>query len=305
MTLEERKRAALALPAVDPTWDIGDGLILSTGNMQSRFDESHNDAVFWRGDSRRPKEVFQTGFSASSYRAKPVRDYKGSVIWRYSDDDILHESGVSLARDLRGAAFFPFTDDPDMGNDPFEFYLYAVAPSWTASTYRAQQIADAVETGEMRGTFPPRSDAWRKHRHRWGYDPGEDDHGGASCVWQFQEHASLVVEPEQIIGGWQASRSMLVTAGTDCRERAGIRFSVSAKGVARNKMADEDLFAKAKSIATPYDQSYPKQRGHWISFQGIVQGGIGMDDFADAKLHAKQLEAIVVQAQKLNDRADW
>ena len=305
MTLDEKKRTALALQAVDPAWNIDEGLILSTGSMRGRFDESQGETVFWRGDNRSPKEVFKTGFSAAAYRDTTNPGYKGSVIWRYSDDDILHPSGVTLARDVRGAAFFPFTDGTTTGNSAFEFYLYAVNPTWTASTYRAQQIADAVETGEMRGSVAPGADAWRKHKERWSYDPGEADHGAASCVWQFQEHVTLVVAPENIIGGWSASRTMLVTAGTDCRERAGIRFTINANGAKRNPKADEELFAKAKAIVDPYDQPYPKRYGRWLSFQGIVEGGIGMDDFADATLRAKQLEAIVVGSQKLSVRGDW
>lgn len=306
MAHEEEKRVAMQLRSADKAWGIDNALILSQGYGRGPFDESHGgQTIFWRGDSRSPKEVFKTGFSAKAYRQDPEADYAGNILWRCSDDDIYHDSGVSLARDIRGAAFFPFTDDDTEDDDPFSFYLYAVAPTITANTFRAQQIADAVETGEMRGSFAPKSEVWRNHDDRLGYDPGEEEHGDVSCVWQFQEQVALTVPREQIVGGWSAYRRMLVRKGTDSRERAGIRFWLETRGAARGPMDDEDLFRKANAIVAEYARQYPKMPRDWLSFQGIVECESDMPNFAGATRSATQLQAIVVESKKLNDRGEW
>lgn len=300
MSLEEKKRVALGLATLVPNDDSH--LVLSTGSGRGPFDEEHDGAeLFWRGDgdTRTPAQVFQQGFKAD-YLLNNDPD-AGKIVWRAIQDDVVHDSGVCLARDLRGAAFFPFTDGQGRYHSD-SVYLYAVAPKWTANTYRAQQIAEAVETGKMEGRFPPRkSGFWRTMKERWKYDPEEEDDEGSSCVWQFQEHVTLEVEPSEIVGCWEMSRTMMVEPRVDERQKAGIRFSVGRK-LRENK--GHDLLDQARSVVAGYERSYPKKNGNWLSFRGIIECSKTVNDLKDAKLLSKQLEAIVVHEGKVSARGE-
>ncbi|RKH35897.1 hypothetical protein D7Y13_00670 [Corallococcus praedator] len=301
MTLESRKRDALRLSPLD---DDDAELVLSVGNGRYPYDETHDGTeLFWHatGSGRTVTQVFAQGFNTAWARETPVNANAGKVVWRCSDDDIELSSGVCLARDIRGAAFFPLTDDQSEEISD-SYYIYAVAPRWTTNTYKAQKIAEAVETNRMEGSFLPKKKDFWMDKDRWTYDPNEDDSDNACCVWQFNEHATLVVTPAEIVGCWEATRSVLVDPGEDHRQKAGIRFSVGklARGNKRH-----DLFSEAAAVVEQYKQVYPKKGGQWLSYHGIVTCTKICESKADAKLLAKQVQAVVARESALNDRGDY
>ncbi|CAM3072073.1 hypothetical protein COSO111634_00715 [Corallococcus soli] len=309
MSLETRKREALRL---SPLANDDGELVLSIGNGRYPFDEVHDGSeLFWHGtgSNRTVSQVFLQGFNTAWSRESPANPNAKKIVWRSSDDDIELESGVCLARDIRGAAFFPLTDSNSLELSD-AYYIYAVAPRWTTNTYQAQKVAEAVETNRMEGSFLPKKKDFWADKSRWDYDPAEEDSDNACCVWQFNEHATLEVKPAEIVGCWEASRSLLVglskvngkKVGEDHRQKAGIRFEVG-KMVRGNKQ--HELFDEAKAVIDNYKQVYPRKGGQWLSYHGIVSCTQICDTKADAKLLAKQVQAVVAKETALNERGDF
>jgi hypothetical protein len=298
MGLDEKKKDALFLPYLDEAADH-DQLVLSTGNGRMPFDESHDgNTLFWHGTgfTRTAEQVFSQGFNSKWERDDDPN--AGKIIWRSSEDDIVLDSAVCLARDIRGSAFFPLTsaDDEDTSD---AFYIFAVAPAWTTRTFGAQKVAEAVETGQMKGSFAPSDKHFWKDPARWAYDPTEEDAADACCVWQFIEHATLRVVPMEIVGCWLAGRQVLVDPGEDHRQKAGIRFQIQRLVRGNRK---HELFEEARSIASNYEKVYPAKGGHWLSYQGIIECRERCRRKADAKLFAKQLKPVVINEFKPNAR---
>lgn len=276
-----KKVMALGLSPSTNQGDSGEGPFLRvTGGdyYLGKYDVNTGGIIFWRGDTRPPNEVFQTGFSS-----RYVRDNKGrEIVWRAGIDDIVPASAVCLARDVRGAAFFPC---PSLDTDDLtdSHYIYAMVVPFAACTYRMQQVVEKVETGD---------DDWRDPA-RFAYDPAWEDTDDASCVWQFAEYAVHEVKPSQILAGWKMDRMYLVKDRDDERGQAGIRFRLY--GEQRNHACKHPgSLLGAQTIARAYYHEYPRKYPQFLSYWGIVEAlKIPAVSKAEARATARQLRAIV------------
>ncbi len=269
-----KKRELLGVPAVDEdtqtlvnqmidSESIGEeDLILSTRGTRGRFDVvSSRPMLFWRGDSRSPAKVLTTGFSSRlerELRGSGLND-PSSIIWRSSQDDIVNESAVCVARDVRGSMFFPLETSASI-------YLYAVAMDSYVDTRRAQMLAESVETGVRQKDRRK----WRR-RSRYRYDQSQTiaqgEEGGA--VWQFGEVATYEVAAEHIVGAWRVDREM-ISGGSS--SMSGIRFRIRSGNLIQQDFTDSALVTlkrQAEGLISPYKDWYPR-KGKYLSYQGIV-----------------------------------
>lgn len=283
-----KKVLALGLSPSTNKGDSSEGpfLRVTSGDYyMGSHDVNTGGIVFWRADTRAPGEVFRTGFSS-----RHIRDGKGrEIVWRAGVDDILPASAVCMARDIRGAAFFPYPSlDTDAITD--SHYLYAMVAPFAASTYRMQQVVERVETG---------AGDWRDPA-RFAYDPTWEDSDDASCVWQFAEYAVHEVKPSQILAGWKLDRMYLVKDRDDERGQAGIRFRVH--GEQRNLAGKYPrALAGAQTIARAYYHEYPRKYPQFLSYWGIVEAmKMPASSKAEARQTARQLQPIVTGSDN-----DW
>jgi hypothetical protein len=286
--LMSKKVFALGLSPSTNKGDEGDGpfLRVTSGDYyMGPFDVNTGGIVFWRGDTRGPGQVFQTGFSS-----RYVRDGKGrEIVWRAGVDDIVPASAVCLARDIRGAAFFPY---PELDDDAIadSHYLYALVVPFAACTHAMQKVVERVETG---------ANDWRDPA-RFAYDPTWDDSDNTSCVWQFAEYAVHEVKPWQILASWKMDRMYLVKDTDDERGQAGIRFRLH--GEQRNLACNRPgALASAQVIARAYYREYPRKYPHFLSYWGIVEAmKIPAASKAEAARTARQLQPLVTASDH-----DW
>jgi hypothetical protein len=260
--------------------DDGEGPFLRVTDQfyNGRYDVDTTNLLFWRGDTRPPSQVFQTGFSS-----RYVRDGKApEIVWRAAVDDIVPASSVCLARDIRGAAFFPYPpDDSEVIEDTN--YLYAMVVPRAACTYRIQQMAEFAETDEQ---------DWRDPA-RFGYDPAWSDYDNTSCVWQFAEYAVHAVPGAQIIAGWKCTRTILVKKKDEERVQAGIRFRLH--GATRNPgCLNLQAWSDAQAIASTYAREYPRKYPQFLSYWGIIEAlAVPVSSQDQARLTARQLQPIL------------
>ncbi|MEM9488699.1 MAG: hypothetical protein AAGC55_06115 [Myxococcota bacterium] len=262
----QQKQNAINLPQANrPGATPADGPFLSVTrgpNFTSRYDEATTDIIFWRGDTRPPAQVFQTGFSSRYMRDHGERE----IVWRCAVDDIVPQSAVCLARDIRGAAFFPY---PDLNSQVIEDvnYLYAMVVPRAAATYRIQQVVEQAETANAN---------WRRPQ-RFTYDPDWSNYDAASCVWQFGEYAVHEVPARLIIAGWRCRRFMLVREQNDERVQAGIRFALDQEqlnpiwvpnGASSNPIVSH---TRARDIAAEYRTEYPRVFTEYLSYFGLIR----------------------------------
>lgn len=289
--LTRKKCLAIQLPLAERPGaeeDEGPFLQVTKGpNYNGRYDVDTTGIVFWRGDTRAPEEVFSTGFSS-----RYVRDHnEREIVWRAAIDDIVPESAVCLARDIRGAAFFPYPDPNSEVVDDVN-YIYAMTVTRAASTYAIQQVAERVETEKTE------EDDWRDPG-RFKYDPTWENED-ASCVWQFGEYAVHEVPANRIVAGWRCSRRILVRQQDDERVQAGIQFKLDQK-VVNNASHHHDVLQKAKDIASTYARYYPRKLNEYLSYFGLVRAYMMPIPSVDrAARCVEQIRPIVTHSD-----ADW
>lgn len=237
----------------------GLGLAIGVEGKAGPYDDTFDGGeVFWRGDTRHPSLVRTTGFTPKSERALGVARRGGGgnvIIYRTGDDDIVPASGVCIAKDIRGSAFFPFSRGTA--------YLYAVVLDQAVNTYRAQRRADRVESGNR---------DWRV-AERFRYDPTEVDADQASTVWQYREHVVHRIDATRIVGAWAMNREFLVD-GSGEDNKVGMRFKLSGPNLWRSGWSAVDALprrAMAEAIATACSAFYPPQPDQYLSYQGIVR----------------------------------
>lgn len=224
-------------------------------------DEFEGGEIFWRGDDRKPALVHTTGFSPKAERELGVAKRGGGgnvIIYRTGADDIVPASGVCIAKDIRGGAFFPFSRGIA--------YLYAVVQDRATNTFRAQRQAERVESGQ-RGWKDPR---------RFEYDPTEQRSDEGSTVWQYREHVTHRISADRIIGAWLMRREFLVDDpdGSGEEIKVGMRFQLVGDNLWNRGWSSNDVIAlrsKAERIVSGYRLAYPRQIGHYLSYQGIVR----------------------------------
>ncbi|MDQ3743516.1 MAG: hypothetical protein M3444_03950 [Acidobacteriota bacterium] len=239
------------------------------------FDEIYGTPrLFWRGDDRPPEAVFKTGFTSKWERDNRVARGENVLVWRSGNnqDDLHEDSGVSLARDVRGSAFFPLDKDAQ--------YMYAVGLVKAVSTYRMQQLQEEAETGSK-----------KVKAHRYPYDPTESASDEWSPVWQFQEYAAHRVEKHEILLGYRLERKLLIDPGDSSTysgkyAMAGIKFrleKVWESPIARSRKFKQ-VTMEAERVARAYASWYPPGPDEYISFFGTVtaRGGLQVTSLEEA-----------------------
>lgn len=270
-----------------------DHVSLSSNVLESlsEFDSSFDgNTIFWRGERIGPgeenqhtgKSVAKAGMSSAYFSAAR---HDARLQFRFSEDDVLHESAICMARDVRGAAFFP------MGTEAVT-YVYALAPQAATSTFKAQKIVDAVE----RDVALPgiNHNDWKTAR-AWHYDPEQSDHEHMSCVWQFEEWAVPHLPKVDIVGCWEIERRVLVQSqgGSDAQlSQAGVQFKFRPRNIwigARHPRFDE-----AVKVVDTFGKWYPKGPNVWLSYQGLIECEARyVETLAHAAHYGKQKEKFV------------
>jgi hypothetical protein len=225
------------------------------------FDEVYSKAkLFWRGDDRSPSQVVSTGFTTKRERDKVNEPGESVILWRSGNnqDDLDPDSAVCVAKDVRGAAFFPLDKDAK--------YIYAIALYEVVNTHKMQQRQERGETGTR---------ARKPERYR--FDPTEED-SNQSPIWQFQEYAAHRITGTQILLGFEVEREFLVgESGIGNYHQkypmAGIRFKLNFQwqsSVARSKRF-RHVASQAMAAAKTYANWYPSDPNQYISYFGFVE----------------------------------
>lgn len=165
---------------------------------------------------------------------------------------------MCVARDVRGAAFFPLQAPPA--------FIYAVALTRATSTFHAQQDAEQAATGSSLMV----SD-------RYPYDPEENDADKQSAIWQFQEYAAHRILPEEIVACYEIEQQLLMddqgsAVYAEKLPMAGIRFKLSHVWQRSSpSRATAPVITKANAIADQYDDFYPSDEMTFLSYYGFVK----------------------------------
>ncbi|MBL4632664.1 MAG: hypothetical protein JKY56_02255 [Kofleriaceae bacterium] len=262
--------------------------------------------VFWRGDTRPPRDIFASGFKAAKrHNGTWVNTKPTSMVWRGYDelDDVLQPSGVCVAKDIRGAAFLPLEGDDD------ETWIYGIRAENTVNSYALQQVIDMAERGRYGFTsweeFNRYQVDWRDNK-RFGYNPTYDTDIATSCVWQFEEHVVPEIPADDVLVAIKCTRTIPLQGplldGDAANRLWGIRFALSGKIQAHSRAWLKTTTSTtvspegqhASSIINAYLASeYPKPNGYYVSYFGIVRA-------QGQSVH--QLSPICVEQGKLSDR---
>lgn len=249
--------------------------MLSREGESSPFDEDFGDTgtIMWRADTRAPGKVLRTGFTTKEERdSGPRSETEGGeptgneIVYRTGTEDIVPATGVCLARDVRGACFFPFEaeeHDEDTGQEGG--YLYAIRTRQAVNTFKAQQQA---ERGQTQGAD------WRDPK-RFQYDPTEEHDEDASAVWPYAEYVTHRVDPEDIVGAYHFTRDRLVNPNTPRVEpKSGMGFSIGSDNLVPGKKRRHHpsiLLDEANDTVRSYGERYPKNPDQYLSYQGTVR----------------------------------
>ncbi|MEN9581910.1 MAG: hypothetical protein RJA70_4919 [Pseudomonadota bacterium] len=261
-------------------------VLSSQGSFDSQLD---GGTIFWRGERIGPTELNQyTKKSASKiglYSENYWERRDPNLIFRFSEDDVVHASAVCIARDVRGAAFFP------MGTESLT-YVYAVSPQAATCTFTAQKIVDAVERGV---SLPSINHSDWKTARAWKYDPMQEDHENMSCVWQFEEWALPHIPKKDIVGCWEVERKVLVSSqggGEAQLSQAGIKFKFRTKNIWFGTKHEQ--FDAAAKVVDAFSKWYPSKPNAWLSYQGLIEcEGKYVETLAHAAQYGKQKEQFV------------
>ncbi len=282
-----------------------------------------SDEPLFHGTHRTPEETLGrpdgpdgTGFVSAALREKRAEGSQEvpPVKWRTGFDDIELASAVCLAKDVKGTAFFPLTGDDTTQeqrqlDDEKPIYLYAIrVPSGQqmVDTYGAQSSLEEYERSQ--------EEERPSDQERLVYDPGYeiDEGANADCRWQFQEHAVTEVTPEQIVGVWRVERTRLIETALGGGERAGVRFRIHEESqfhpLLKPTQGSEAVAAKAKEIVGQYQQFYPTNEAHYLSYMGIIRhtDGTGKKPttFEEAQSSVKPVISDVTNLQAPGQRED-
>lgn len=281
------------------------------------------DELFFHGTRRAPEETLGsldgqtqgTGFVAEDLRNERANGSQTvpPVKWRTAFDDINLKSAVCLAKDVRGSAFFPLTgevtDEQRQLDDQKPIYLYAIRVKTgdkVVDTYGAQSSLEEYERAQQ---DDPVTDL-----DRLKYDPGYeiDEGANADCRWQFQEHAVSEVTPDQIVGVWRVERTRFIETNLEGGERAGVRFRIHEESdfapIVKPSKGSEKVAQKAKEIVSQYQQFYPTNPQHYLSYMGIVrdmvEGGAKPKSFDEARAAVKPVTPDVTNLKSPGERED-
>ncbi|MFZ5547176.1 MAG: hypothetical protein ACOZJX_00555 [Pseudomonadota bacterium] len=299
--ISSQKRALYAgLAEKDETsWGVrGKGLVLASEGTRGPFDEDFgkDGTLMWRSDTRGPRSVLKTGFTTKAERdlgpASTTEDGRpggNEIVYRTGTEDVVPATGVCVARDVRGACFFPFeAAEHDAEDEEESAYLYGVRIRQATNTFKAQQVAERHATGEK---------DWRDPQ-RFAYDPGDERPDEASAVWPYAEYVTHRIEPEDIVAAYRFKRDRLVDPGTARVEpKAGIGFSIAPRNLikgGRDKSGGDRLREAADLTASAYSERYPGHPDHYLSYQGTVRkiSKAHPETDSEAARSARQIDAL-------------
>lgn len=283
----------------ETSWGVrGKGLIIGREGRKGPFDEDFGKegTLMWRADTRPPKSVLKTGFTTKAERdlgsAATTEDGKptgNEIVYRTGTEDIVPATGVCLARDVRGASFFPFeASEHDSETQEESAYLYGIRVRQAINTFKAQQVAERRATGKQ---------DW-KDRARFVYDPSDEKPDEASAVWPYAEFVTHRVEPQDIVAGYRFKRDRLVAPDRPRIEpKAGIGFSISPRNLIKkdgSRNAIDPLRERADLTALAYSERYPRHPEHYLSYQGTVRrlGKKHPETDQQAATRARQIDAL-------------
>jgi hypothetical protein len=283
----------------ETSWGVrGRGLVLAREGVKGPFDEDFGEdgTLMWRSDTRAPKSVLKTGFTTKAERdLGPVamtdegQPTGNQIVYRTGTEDIVPATGVCIARDVRGACFFPFeAAEHDSEAQEELAYLYGVRIRQATNTFKAQQVAERHATGRQ---------DW-KDPSRFAYDPGDERPDEASAVWPFAEYATHRIAPEDIVAAYRFKRDRLVAPDKPRVEpKAGIGFSIDPRNLLKrggDESGPDPLRETADLTVAGYSERYPRHPDHYLSYQGTVRKvgkGYPATD-AEASGSARQIDAL-------------
>lgn len=239
----------------------------SFGTCSSFEVELKKPAIFWRGDTRTPDEVFETGFSTQQELKGYTLPGKNVIRFRRGgdEDDIEPSTAVCVSDNIVGAAFFPIYAVE-------KIYIYAVAISRYVDTFAYQQELDKARRRKKYHKSKV-SDDW-KNPEDFGYM--EQD----SNVWQYREFAAHRILPNQIIGAFCVTREFLRSDTNPLEEESaspyGIGFKIEGDftrnyNFQRHQRWKHRVFYinAAKDEGKYFKRRFPKA-GLYVSYSGIV-----------------------------------
>lgn len=296
---EKRELYARLAEKDETSWGVrGKGLVLASEGTPGPFDEDFGEdgTLMWRSDTRGPRSVLKTGFTTKAERdlgpATTTRDGRpggNEIVYRTGTEDVVPATGVCVARDVRGACFFPFeAAEHDAEAKEESAYLYGVRVRQATNTFKAQQVAERHATGEKN---------WRDPE-RFAYDPGDERPDEASAVWPYAEYVKHRIDPEDIVAAYRFKRDRLVNPGKARVEpKAGIGFSIAPRNLIKgspDKSGEDRLRETADLTASAYSERYPRHPEHYLSYQGTVRKTSKTHPQTDseAATSARQIDAL-------------
>lgn len=223
-----------------------------TGNLGEEVFESPR--LFWRGDNRTPDQVVKTGFTSKNERDGLVMEKANVIKWRVGNnqDDIDPDSGVCVAADIRGSAFFPLDQDAK--------FIYAVALTQAVNTYAIQKMVEEHDTG-----------TGEEVEERYPYDPDETLSDEQSAIWQFKEYVAHRIEKNEIVACYEIERENYLL-GAHQKTIAGIRFRLT-NFWERPSMPNSlnPVLDKANTVTKEYENWYPDLPNQYLSYYGIIE----------------------------------
>ncbi len=245
------------VPAFAVTRMYGDGTYAianeanGTGLHLEHYETPH---LFWRGDDRTYGQVLKTGFSSKNERDNLSLEGDNIIKWRTGNnqDDIDPDSGVCVAADVRGAAFFPL--------DKKAKYIYAVGLSSAISTYAIQKDVEKHDVG-----------IGNERSERYPYDPMENLSEQQSAIWQYQEHVAHRILAQEILACYEIERKEFLHDEGETT-LSGIRFKLSH--IWNNNQLPKQFsgaIAKADHVAGIYADWFPQKPTQFLSYYGIIE----------------------------------
>lgn len=268
-------------PALAVTRMYGDGTyaIAHEGNDTGlHLEHYETPQLFWRGDDRSYRQVRKTGFNSKNERDNLSLEGSNVIKWRTGNnqDDIDPDSGVCVAADVRGAAFFPLDKEAK--------YIYAVGLSSAINTYAIQKDVEKHDVG-IDDESP----------ERYPYDPIEDQSEDQSAIWQYQEYVAHRVTAQEVLACYEIVREDFLQ-DTGEKTLAGMRFKLSHVWT-NNQLPKKfsDAIAKADHVAKAYANFFPEKPTQYLSYYGIIETDLeGVKTAQDAQYAYERGDITVV-----------
>lgn len=254
-------------PALAVTREYGDGTFAIAHEVDDtglHLEHYETPRLFWRGDDRTYDKVLKTGFTSKNERDDVNLEGNNVIKWRAGDnqDDIDPDSGVCVAADVRGAAFFPLDKDAK--------YIYAVGLSSAINTYAIQKDVEKYDTGDG-----------HEQRERYPYDPTEELSEGQSAIWQYKEYVSHRILAQEILACYELVRENFLKKSGE-KTLAGMRFKlVPVWTNIRLPKQFSDAINKAGHVAGRYVDFFPEKSTQYLSYYGVIETDLADVQTAD------------------------